>query len=73
MGWHVCLLRVELVASAGPHDLDSISYHSRLVKPLPKGIGDEGSGRRVVLASPRVDLSQQLLPLVDRYTSLEYS
>jgi hypothetical protein len=66
------LLYIELAASAGPHDLDSVGDRGWPVKPLPEGITDEGSGRRVVPASPRVDFSQQLLLLADRYTSLEY-
>jgi hypothetical protein len=53
----MCLLRVELASSAGPHNPDSISYRDWPVKPLPKGIADEGLGRRVVPASPRVDSS----------------
>jgi hypothetical protein len=69
----MCLLRVELAPSAGPHDLDGVNYHGWLVKPLPEGVADEGLGHRVVPASPRVDFSQQLVPLADRYTSLEYS
>jgi hypothetical protein len=50
--WHMCLLHVELAASARQHNLDSIRYCNRLVKPLPKGVAHEGPGRRVVLASP---------------------
>jgi hypothetical protein len=46
------LLRVEMAASAGPHDLDSIHYSSQPVEPLPKGIVDEGPRCRVVPASP---------------------
>jgi hypothetical protein len=40
---------------------------------LLEGVADEGLGRGVVLASPRVDFSQQLLPLAEWYTSLKYS
>jgi hypothetical protein len=69
----MCLLRIQLATTVGPHDLDSISYRSRPVEPLPEGVADEGSGRCVVPASPRVDFSQQLLPLDDMYTSLENS
>jgi hypothetical protein len=56
----MCLLRVELAASTGPHDPDSVCYCSRHVEPLPEGVVDEGPGRRLVPASPRVDFSQQL-------------
>jgi hypothetical protein len=73
LSWHMRLLRVELAALAGPHDLDSIRYCSRPVEPLPEGIANEGLRHRVVPASPRVDFSQQLLPLADWYTPLEYS
>jgi hypothetical protein len=66
--WHMCLLRVELASSIGPHDLDSVRYCSRQVDPLPKGVVDEGLRCRVVPTSPRVDFSQQLLPLADWYT-----
>jgi hypothetical protein len=52
LSWHMHLLRVELAASAGPHDLDSIRYCSRPVEPLPEGIADEGLGRCVVPTSP---------------------
>jgi hypothetical protein len=69
----MCLLHVELAVPVGPHDLDSVLYYSRPVEPLPEGIADEDPGRRVVPASPRVDFSQQLLPLADWYTSLNYS
>jgi hypothetical protein len=57
LSWHTRLLRVELAASAGLHDLDSVRYYSWPVEPLPEGIADEGPGRRVVPESPRVDFS----------------
>jgi hypothetical protein len=69
----MCLLRLELAASAGTHDLDSVCYYSRPVEPLSEGVADEGPGHRVVLASPRVDFSHHLLPLANWYTSLKYS
>jgi hypothetical protein len=67
------LLCIELTASAGPHNLDGVSYRGWPVKPLPEGVSDEGLGCRVLPTSPRVDFSQQLLPLDDRYTQLNYS
>jgi hypothetical protein len=51
------LLCVELATSGRPHDLDSVRYCSLLVEPLHEGIIDEGPGRHVVPASPRVDFS----------------
>jgi hypothetical protein len=69
----MCLLRLELEASVGPHDLDSVCYCSWPVEPLTEGVANEGPRHCVVPVSPRVDFSQQLLPLADWYTSLKYS
>jgi hypothetical protein len=70
---HMCLFHLELATLAGPHDPGGIGDRGRPVKSLPEGVADEGLGRHVVPTSPRVDFSQQLLPLADNYTSLEDS
>ena len=67
------LFHIELATTVRPHDLGGIGDHGRSIKSLPEGIDDEGLGHRVMSASPRVDFSQQLLPLADRYTPLEDS
>jgi hypothetical protein len=59
------LFRIILATSAGSHNPGGIDDHGRPVKSLPEGVADEGLGRHVVPASPRVDFSQQLLPLAD--------
>jgi hypothetical protein len=67
------LFRIELSTLAGSYDPGGVSDRGRLVKSLPEGVVDEGSGCHVVAASPRVDFSQQLLLLADTYASLEDS
>jgi hypothetical protein len=52
------LFHIELATPAGLHDPGSVGYRGRPVKPFPKGVDDEGSGRHVVPASPQVDFSQ---------------
>jgi hypothetical protein len=54
----MCLIHIELASSAGLHNPNSASYRGQPVKPLPEGVAKEGSGHRVVPASPRVDFSQ---------------
>jgi hypothetical protein len=69
----MCLFYVELATSIGSHDPCGISDHGRPVESLLEGVANEGPGRCVVPASPRVNLTQQFLPLADGYTPLEDS
>ena len=58
---------------AGAYNLCGISYRGWLIEILSEGVFDEGSGRRVVPASPRLDFAQQFLALVDGDASFEDS
>jgi hypothetical protein len=67
----VGLAGVELAPFAGGHDLTGISDRGGLVEALAERVADEGAQRRVVAAHARVDVSKELAPLRDGYTSLQ--
>jgi hypothetical protein len=69
----VRLLLLKLAPLGGAHNLSGVGNRSWLVEPLSEGVSNEGSGHSVVLASPRVDLTQQLLTLADWYASSKNS
>jgi hypothetical protein len=69
----VRLPSVKSAPVAGAHNISGIGYRCWPVKPLPEGVSNKGLGHQVVLASPRVDFSQQFLTFVDGDAPLEDS
>jgi hypothetical protein len=70
MGGQVGLAGVELAPFAGAHDLAGVRDRSGPVKALVERVADEGAGRGVVAADPRMDVPQELTPLGDGYAPL---
>ena len=64
-------MSVVLAPFTGAYDLVSVSYHGRLVEDLSERISDQGSGHGMVTADPTVDITQQLLPLLDGDAALQ--
>jgi hypothetical protein len=67
----VGLAGVELAPFAGAHDLADVCDRSRPVKALTERVSHEGEWCRVVAAHAHVNISKELAPLRDRYTSLQ--
>jgi hypothetical protein len=67
----VGLAGVELSPFTSVRDLAGICDRSRPVKTLTERVAHEGVWRRVVAAHARMNISKELTPLRDRYTSLQ--
>jgi hypothetical protein len=67
----VGLLRIELAPFAGADNSSGVGHRRWPVEALPESIPDEGSGRYVMAASPRVYLLQEFLTFGDGDASLE--
>jgi hypothetical protein len=67
----VGLLRIELTSFAGADNSSGVSHRRWPVEALPESIPDEGSGRCVMAASPRVYFLQEFLTFGDGDASLE--
>jgi hypothetical protein len=62
---------VELTPLAGAYNPSGVSHRGWPVETLSESVSDEDPRCCMVTASPRVYLLQQLLPLGDKYASLE--
>jgi hypothetical protein len=67
----VGLLRIELTPFAGADNSSGVGHRRRPVEALSESIPDKGSRRCVMVASPRVYLSQEFLTFGDGDASLE--
>jgi delta-aminolevulinic acid dehydratase/porphobilinogen synthase len=67
----VGLAGVELAPFAGAHNLAGISDRGGPVEALAECVAHEGAWRVVVAAYARVYVSKELVPLRDRYASLQ--
>jgi hypothetical protein len=65
MSEKVGLAGVEFAPFAGAHDLAGIRDHGRPIEALAESVANEGVGRGVMAADPRVDVPQELSPLRD--------
>jgi hypothetical protein len=65
------LAGVELAPFAGANDLAGICDRSRPIKALTERVAHEGAWRRMLAAHTRVNISKELVPLRDRYASLQ--
>ena len=56
---------IVLTPFVGAHDLLSVGYGGRPVEALTERVSDQGPRRGMVTTDPTVDITQQLLPLLD--------
>ena len=71
--WQVGLLSVVLTPFIGAHNLFSVGYYGQPVEALSKCISDQSPRRGMVATDPTVDITQQLLPLLDGDAALQGS
>ena len=64
MSWEVGLLSVELASVARTNKLDGVSDSRWALEAFSKGVADKGSASRVVGASPRVQILEELPSLL---------
>ena len=65
LGQQVGLPSIVLTSFTGVHNLFSIVYYGRPVEALSECVSDEGSRCIMVTTDPTVDITHQLLPLLD--------
>jgi hypothetical protein len=60
-----------LAPFAGAHNLVGVGDRGGPVEALAERVAHEGAWRRVVATHARVDVSEELTPLSDRYAPLQ--